>query len=223
MIRLARARAARPSGRTSLAGLAVLALLATPSLAACSRSERSTTDEGPLRVLTDHGSRSLHPPSSDPSRWQGTFGSLLLCVEDPSSPVTLTGVSYSPTDSLPDGGSVTPAVHTDPGEDGRTGGGDWGPVLFRLGTPRRFLDAPHHLAGPVTAVAGAPVQVGCSTDADQPFVELLTTFEVGRAGGRVDGIEISYRAGGREHRTHVDYTFAACGTSITDEDLCPAP
>jgi hypothetical protein len=204
--------------------LAVIAGIATLTVAcsACEdQGDRPATD-GPLVAQVGSGGNSLDAPRGR-ARWTGTFGSLLVCVEDGDS-VEIESVSYHVVVRPI---AIRPLIRQVPELSERRGGPAerWRPMIALRGTVRQLEDDEIG-ASSLEPPHGAVVSTSCDEDPDGPYTELITSMTTDRRGGWVDKATIAYTSGGREYELDIHWTYIACGTAINElwtDDTMPAP
>lgn len=198
---------------------AALALALAFTATSCTGPDRGDPDPqpaaGPLRSLLSNGGNSLDQPPAA-TRWDATFGSLLLCTDQP---VTLSGVEPRYRTGRPE--AITFHVRTVPAGPARTGPPiDWAPVAARA-APLDTLLRRQVKAADVTDVPGTTVDQACdASGADAPYTEILTSMTVGPGGAWIDGLNVTYQADGDEYVLPVNWNYVACGTAIHDANVC---
>lgn len=200
--------------------LVLSAALVIGVLAACdaSRPERTGPDGansgGPLRANLDGGGNALTAPGR--RTWSGTFGSLLLCVDE-GDDVRIDAVDYyyrvPPL-------TVRSVVREVPPATSRYGPGwKWAPVIANRATIDD-LEGASFSASRLLPADGARIDVLCDDRVRAPYAELLTTVTVDSGGGWIDGIDVHYSVGGESFVLPVEWSYVACGDAIDDRWLC---
>lgn len=181
-----------------------------------SESRPKPSASGPLSIELSDGGSSLSFPGRAP--WDASFGSAILCT-DAGREVILESVKYQARTSP---AAITPILRFVPEQGDRTRGGEWEPVGARLGKPGHFVSAPQTLSGTLTnKVKGFAVRGDCGAVPEtDSYTELLTVMRIGKSGGWVDGIAITYRSGGKSYKATSNWNYIACGTATAGSDAC---
>lgn len=202
------------SGR---ARLIASTLVASMLFGGCSDADSDDPERrsgGPLTSQLFGGGNSLAAPRG-PATWSTTFGSLLICSDEQ---VTLSQVEPHYRDAVPI--EISFDVRAVPGRAERVGEQrDWAPVLARKVSLEQLLKGQVRAAS-ITPAEGAVIDQPCYDDPDQPYTEIVTSMTVDHAGVWIDRLDISYQAGGKTYDLPIDWNYVACGTSISDTDVC---
>jgi hypothetical protein len=212
----------------AVACLAALALVLTGTtgshvLVGTGRSPGTNSSgqgSGPLRsVDTETGVvfPALQGNGLDPGTWSATAGSFLLCSATPD--ITIAAVEPA---NASDVAAFTATVRQFTIADTADGT----PVLGGYGTPPviggQDGSDQSHLTGTLAAAAGHTLEVpACEATAGTPgtdAVELLLTVRADEQGAKLDGVDVSYEAGGRQHLLHIPVTMVLCGSEHRDRD-----
>jgi hypothetical protein len=164
----------------------------------------------------DAGGISVDRPRDAGDTWSATFGSLIICTEEP---VTLLGAQAHLTEG---DGDVRFMLRTVPVPQDRSGPSlDWAPVGSQIGTPDQLHERDKLRWQTLTDVAGSTFdEPTCGSGRSDPFTEILTTIETGDSGAFVDRVDVRYEADGREFTLPVDWSYVVCGDAITDPSVC---
>ena len=153
----------------------------------------------------------------DQGTWSATAGSFLLCSATPD--ITIAAVEPG---NASDAAAFTATVRQFTIADTADGT----PVLGGYGTPPviggQDGSDQSHLTGTLVAAAGHTLEVpACEATAGTPgtdAVELLLTVRADEQGAKLDGVDVSYEADGRQHLLHIPVTMVLCGSEHRDRD-----
>lgn len=166
-----------------------------------------TSAKGPLGALGG-GTIAMTPSPGMPDWWSGSFSGLPLCLEDTSSPASITGVNILDTTGNVSQVEVMAAVPLPGREVGNS-------YAVARGTTPEFAEkyaarnnATKGYAFP--ALEGLKITTGCDDHRKVPL--LVINFATGPSGGRIDGWEVLYEVAGRKYTTGpVPWEMVLCG------------
>lgn len=215
------------AGRRAVAAAAA-AVVVSVGVSGCAgdRSEREgstgphgeSSQSGPLRTSLGSGGNGLTRPPGAGAVWPATFGGVDLCA---TTPVVIDSVEAVYADTEPQ--TVTWWLRTVPDREQRTGPQlDWAPVLARSVSWEQLLASGQVKSSSVVPAFGARVEQPCAVEpkARDGFTELVTAMEVDEAGAWIEELRVRYRVGGEEYTLVSQWDYVACGSSITDRNLC---
>lgn len=190
------------------------------AMAGC-RSESSSPGNGQvpglLHYLGEPGGMGLAAPADvGTKRWQGTFGSVLLCT-DGGQTITLTGVDYQ-TEVPPI--AIETYLRKVPDSEMRTGAGEWGVIPMRVGVPKHLANPPHIIRGDVVSpIAQQLVSTDCGdAGTETGFTEILTVLTSSQHGAHIASLTITYEHGGDISELAVPLELIMCG--LETKALC---
>lgn len=208
-------------------GAPILALLALAAVVVAVRSaggQLATADGvragGPLTVNAGDTGLAFPAPAEN-RRWSATAGSFLLCGDGPITIGSVTTIRSDRTEGFV-GRLREFRIRSLPGFDRVAE-----PILGGYGTPPLIGGsegpADSRLLGSLRVADGARLVrlPSCDETTNLPgedAVELLLTATAGPAGAHVDGVRVSYEAGGQQYEQKIAVELDLCGTASTSTD-----
>lgn len=151
------------------------------------------------------------PRSRVPRPWTATFGSYLLCVDEPGARIVLQGVGWRAADDASPLKVQTPLRIVD-----RTTKSTL-PFGAVAGPPWKPYSGNPHPGDYLDNVAGRSITRTCDFDTKE-FTELTFVLEVGEQGADVPEAWVDYLADGEPRRLMIRWRMIGCGDAVAARD-----